>query len=73
MAKFMKPRLTTFNMQNRELGKFAVKILDDRINGLHSVPVVIQLPSTLMVRDSCTPNPRNHTASVDLPKAEHKG
>ncbi|BFL48967.1 MULTISPECIES: LacI family DNA-binding transcriptional regulator [unclassified Lactonifactor] len=73
MAKFMKPRLTTFNMQNRELGKFAVKILDDRINGLHSVPAVIQLPSTLMVRDSCTPNPRKHSASVELPKAEHKG
>lgn len=55
MAKFMRPRLTTFNMQTGELGKFAVKILDDRIKNHHSTPVLIQLPSTLIERDSCLP------------------
>lgn len=55
IAKFTHPRLTTFNMQTSELGKFAVKILDDRIQGKHTTPVLIQLPSTLIVRDSCMP------------------
>lgn len=69
MAKFMKPRLTTFNMQNRELGKFAVKILDDRINGYHSIPTMIQLPSTLIVRDSCSCIPDLRTQHSNIPTA----
>jgi len=54
-AKFMQPRLTTFDMHNRELGRFAVKLLDDRIHGLHSVPVCLNLPCSLILRDSCIP------------------
>ena len=53
MTRFIHPRLTAFNMQTSELGKFAIKILDDRIQGKHSTPVLVQLPSTLIVRDSC--------------------
>lgn len=53
MAKFMRPRLTSFNMQTKELGRFAVKILDDRIKGDHSAPLLVQFPSTLIIRDSC--------------------
>lgn len=63
MAKFMRPRLTTFNMQTGELGKFAVKILDDRIKNHHSTPVLIQLPSTLIERDSCLPKKFSATES----------
>lgn len=53
IAKFMRPRLTTFNMQTTELGKFAVKVLDDRIKNNHSTPILLQLPSTFIERDSC--------------------
>lgn len=64
-AKFMNPRLTTFNMQTHELGEFAVKILDDRINGRHSTPVLVQLPSTLIIRDSCaTANSKQSTTKL---------
>lgn len=55
LSQFMRPRLTTFNMQTNELGKFAVKVLDDRIKGYHSTQVLIQLPSSLIIRDSCMP------------------
>lgn len=53
LAKYMRPRLTTFNVQAAELGKFAVKVLDDRIKGNHTSPILVQFPSTLMIRDSC--------------------
>lgn len=52
-ARFMYPRLTSFEMQNQELGRFAVKILNDRITGGHSLPISLRLPCELIVRDSC--------------------
>ena len=52
-ARFMYPRLTSFEMQNEELGRFAVKILNDRILGKHDIPISLRLPCTLIVRDSC--------------------
>ncbi len=53
LSEFMEPKLTTTNMQQGELGKFAVKILIDRINGRHQIPVLVKLPFKLKIRDSC--------------------
>ncbi len=53
LSEFMQPKLTTTNMQKSELGKFAVKILIDRINGLHEIPILVKLPYRLEIRDSC--------------------
>lgn len=53
MANYFQPRLTTFNMQTDELGKFCIKILDDRLKNGHTSCVTLELPSSLVVRDSC--------------------
>lgn len=52
ITNYMVPKLTSANMQMREIGRFAVKILDDRIRGLHVMPVLTTLPYDLVIRDS---------------------
>ena len=52
ISGFFEPKLTTVYMQKSELGKFAVKLLVDRITGGHTIPVLIKLPHRLEVRDS---------------------
>lgn len=52
IAPFMLPRLSTVQVVKKELGTFAVKILIDRILGLHTIPVKIEFPSNLVIRES---------------------
>lgn len=52
ISGFFEPKLTTVYMQKSELGKFAVKLLVDRITGGHTIPVLIKLPHRLEIRDS---------------------
>lgn len=53
LSEFMDPKLTTVYMQKYELGKFAVKLLQDRMQNRHQIPVMIRLPYHLEIRSSC--------------------
>ena len=55
MAKYMFPPLTTVHIPTAEIGSVAAKILIDRIQGGHKLPMKISLPSRLIVRESCAP------------------
>ena len=53
ISEFTEPKLTTTFMQKSELGRFAVRTLLDRIDGRHSIPILIKLPYKLEIRESC--------------------
>lgn len=53
MCQYATPMLTSVDIPKDELGKFAVKIMIDRINGGHRMPVKIEIPFTLISRESC--------------------
>lgn len=53
LSEFMEPKLTTIYMQKHELGKFAVKLLNDRMEKRHKIPVMVHLPYHLEIRASC--------------------
>lgn len=53
MASYVTPTLTTIHVPKEELGRFAVKILVDRIEGGHELPVRVDIPYHLVVRESC--------------------
>lgn len=52
-CQFTSPMLTSVDIPKEELGKFAVKLLSDRIAGGHRLPVRLALPCTLISRESC--------------------
>lgn len=52
-SKYLAPPLTTIHIPIEEMGKFAAKILIDRIRGGHRTPVKLILPFHLEARDSC--------------------
>lgn len=52
-AQFSKPMLTTVRVPRDEMGRFAVKLLVDRIRGGHSSVVRMEMESRLMIRESC--------------------
>lgn len=54
-AQYLSPTLTTMQIPIEELGKMAAKILIDRINGGHQVPLKISLPFKIIERESCAP------------------
>ncbi|MGD8401712.1 MAG: substrate-binding domain-containing protein [Bacillota bacterium] len=53
LAAYFRPALSTVRVPKEDLGKFAVKILLDRIEGGHDLPVRLDLPFELVVRESC--------------------
>jgi DNA-binding LacI/PurR family transcriptional regulator len=53
-AKYITPMLTTVQVSREEMGKFALYILLDRLQGGHSDNVKIELDCKLVIRDSCT-------------------
>jgi len=52
MAQYVSPMLTTVEIPKTELGQIAVKILIDRIDKGHKVPMKITLPHKLVIRES---------------------
>lgn len=52
-AQYVSPMLTTIHIPMEELGKMAAKILIDRIEYGKSLPIKVELPFTLTVRESC--------------------
>lgn len=53
LAQEITPMLTTVHLPKEEMGKFAVFLLLDRMNGGHRDVVRIEMEGKLMVRNSC--------------------
>lgn len=53
MASYSRPLLTTIRVPKQEIGKYAVKILVDKIENKSKMPVRISLPYELVIRESC--------------------
>lgn len=52
VAQYISPMLTTMHIPIEEMGKMSAKILIDRINNGHSLPLKISLPYYLVNRES---------------------
>lgn len=59
ISQYVSPMLTTVHIPIEEMGKMAAKILIDRINNGHSLPLKISLPYYLVKRESCAICRRN--------------
>ena len=53
MAQYSTPMLTTIHIPVEEMGQMAAKILIDRIEGGHTLPVKVNLPYYIAGRESC--------------------
>lgn len=53
ICQFSSPMLTSIHIPKEDLGKISVKTLIDRIEGGHTLPMKIEIPFTLVVRESC--------------------
>jgi DNA-binding LacI/PurR family transcriptional regulator len=53
ISQYVSPMLTTMHIPIEEIGKMTAKILIDRINNGHSLPLKISLPYYLVKRESC--------------------
>ncbi|MDD4569415.1 MAG: dihydrodipicolinate synthase family protein [Tepidanaerobacteraceae bacterium] len=53
LIKYFRPSLTTVHVPKEELGRFAVKLLIDKINDGHEISTLVKLPFKLIVRESC--------------------
>lgn len=54
MSRYLSPMLTTVHVPTDEMGKQAVKVLIDRIEGGHRTPIKVKFPSSLSPRESCS-------------------
>lgn len=54
-AQYLTPMLSTVHIPVEELGQMTAKILIDRIEGGHHLPLKINLPFYIASRDSCAP------------------
>lgn len=57
LSRYISPALTTISIPVAEMGKVASKIMIDRINGGHKIPLKVLLPFSLEVRESTAPLP----------------
>jgi len=53
-AQYLTPMLTTVHIPVEEMGQMTAKILIDRIEGGHRLPIKVNLPFYIAARDSCT-------------------
>lgn len=54
-SAYTTPKLTTIKTPMEELGQIAAKVLIDRINGGHTINVKVNLPFSIIERESCAP------------------
>lgn len=52
-AQYMSPMLTTIRVPMEELGKMTAKILIDRIENGKNLPMKVELPFSIITRESC--------------------
>lgn len=57
-AQYLSPMLTTVHIPLEEMGKMTAKILIDRINGGHRIPLKTVLPYYIAKRDTCGKAPK---------------
>ncbi|MDD7218563.1 MAG: LacI family DNA-binding transcriptional regulator [Clostridia bacterium] len=67
-VQYLSPLLTTVHIPLEDLGKISAKVLIDRINGGHRLPMRILLPYYIAKRDSCGKVNRNRKTFADLLK-----
>ena len=60
LAQYISPMLTTIHIPIEEMGQMAAKILIDRIEGGHTLPLKLSLPFHLATRESCAQPRRNY-------------
>lgn len=53
ICQFSSPMLTSIHIPKEELGKISVRTLIDRVEGGHTLPLKIEIPFSLVVRESC--------------------
>ncbi|MBQ7859965.1 MAG: LacI family DNA-binding transcriptional regulator [Faecalibacterium sp.] len=53
-VQYTSPMLASINVPLEEMGKTAVHVLLDRIEGCHSSNIVVEFPSTVVKRESCS-------------------
>lgn len=54
-VRYLDPMLTTINIPMEEMGKMVAKLLVDRMEGGHRLPAKVEIPFSLICRDSCGP------------------
>ncbi|MEG0566431.1 MAG: substrate-binding domain-containing protein, partial [Hungatella sp.] len=54
-AQYLTPMLTTIHIPVEEMGQMAAKILIDRIEDGHRLPIKLNLPFYIANRESCGP------------------
>jgi len=52
--RFVSPMLTTIHIPLDEMGRVATRVLIDRINGGHTLPLKVMLPFHIVRRESCS-------------------
>jgi DNA-binding LacI/PurR family transcriptional regulator len=53
MSEYIRPTLTTVRVPKVEIGMIAAKVLIDKIESGHTIPIKIELPFKLIERESC--------------------
>ena len=53
-AQYTKPMLTTVQLPKEDMGRFALRLLVDRMEGRHKGNIRMELEGKLVVRNSCT-------------------
>lgn len=54
-VRYLDPMLTALNIPIEEMAHHATKLIIDRMNGGHRIPVKMVLPNRLILRESCAP------------------
>ena len=52
-VRYLSPMLTTVHIPIEEMGTMAAKLLIDRIEGGHQLPLRVELPNAIVSRESC--------------------
>ncbi len=64
-AQYLSPMLTTVHIPTDDMGRTAAKVLIDRINGGHKLPMKIVLPFHIAKRDTCAKPSRHRKSFTD--------
>lgn len=59
-SQYVIPMLTTVHIPIKEMGSVTAKVIIDRIQGGHTAPMKIFLPSKLVIRESCAQYHQKH-------------
>lgn len=54
MSRYLSPMLTTVHIPTEDMGKQSAKVVIDRMEGGHKIPMKIKFPASISPRESCT-------------------